>query len=372
MKILILSCNTGGGHNSVANALLDCLCKNGFVCKKLDALLMLSEKKSEIISYGHSFVYKHFPKSFGVTYNFFENHTPKENRNSIIFKIMSNACSNLFKEITENNYDAVICTHIFAMHTLTQLKKSGLLKIPFFLFATDYTCSPGVSEGKFDAVFIPHAELESEFINKGIKKEKLIPCCMPISEDFFKNENADYAKKCLSLEKNKDVLLIMSGSIGCGNIFKLTKLLSYGLNDNIQIAVICGNNTRLLTRLQNANFKNVKAIGYTDKIPLYMDAAKLMITKPGGISVSEAAAKGLPMIFFNAVPGCESRNSDFFVSRQLVTASSDINEISDIAIQLLNDENKLYMMRCNLKSAFLYSSPEIIEKTVTESIMQRI
>ena len=60
----------------------------------------------------------------------------------------------------------------------------------------------------------------------------------------------------------------------------------------------------------------IHIVGYTDKVSLYMDSADLYLTKPGGISVTEAAIKQCPMLFINAVAGCqgtERTNMDFFL-----------------------------------------------------------
>ena len=76
MKVLILSANTGGGHNSTARALADQLVKQNIEYEIADTLAFISEKVSDFISWGHSYVYRKLPKLFGVGYRFEEKHPP--------------------------------------------------------------------------------------------------------------------------------------------------------------------------------------------------------------------------------------------------------------------------------------------------------
>ena len=83
------------------------------------------------------------------------------------------------------------------------------------------------------------------------------------------------------------------------------------------IVVICGNNAKLKESLENQckGHPNVIIQGFTKKIPLYMDACDVLFSKPGGLTSTEAAVKGVPLIHTAPIPGCENRNAAFFARR---------------------------------------------------------
>ena len=113
-----------------------------------------------------------------------------------------------------------------------------------------------------------------------------------------------------------------------------------GLPEQAEVTVICGTNQRLYRQLKRRYAKNdhIHIVGYTDQVSLYMDSADLYLTKPGGISVTEAAAKQLPMLFVNAVAGCEQYNMDFFTKRHSAITAETPKLLAQKGIHLLFSE----------------------------------
>ncbi|MEE1160471.1 MAG: hypothetical protein U0K70_00245, partial [Acutalibacteraceae bacterium] len=102
MRLLILSCNTGEGHNSAARAIKGYLETKNIPCEIRDALAFWSPEKSKIISKGHVFIYRKMPKLFGVSYRFEENHPPKEGDESFIYELVIKGCDSLEEYLSEN------------------------------------------------------------------------------------------------------------------------------------------------------------------------------------------------------------------------------------------------------------------------------
>ncbi|MBR4909872.1 MAG: glycosyl transferase [Clostridia bacterium] len=352
MKVLLLSCNTGQGHNSAAKAIKDYFEKHGVKCDIKDALAYWSEKSSKIISSGHVYIYRNLPKLFGIGYKFEENHPAKGDKSSFMYNLVTRGCKALKADLDESDYSAVVCTHIFPAMMLTKIKKKWGLDIPTYSVATDYTCCPGTSETDVDYYFIPHADLTDEFIAAGIPKAKLVDSGIPVNPIFYKKSSRAYAKGFLNLPEDKKIALIMCGSMGCGPIKQFVEMLPEMLPENAHLVVICGSNRRLYKSLNKHEHSNVSIIGYTTRISYYMDAASVILTKPGGLSSTEAAVKHLPMIFINAVPGCETRNFDFFLSRGFADSSPEISDLAELLCDYLRDESKTSNMEKKLKDNF--------------------
>ena len=367
MRLLILSCNTGEGHNSAAKAIKERFVNGGWQCDIKDALAFWSPEKSKLISKGHVFIYRKMPKLFGVSYRFEENHPPKDGDESLIYELVIKGCNSLYEFLQTEKYDAVVCTHVFSAMMMTELKKRRKINIRSYFVATDYTCSPGVNQTAMDAYFIPHKKLIKEFADNGLPMSRIIPSGIPVRCDFYNKTEPQKAKRTLSLPQDKRVALLMCGSMGCGPIKDLAELLPQQLPEDALLVIICGNNVKLYRSLTKYPLpENVRVIGFTSRMPLYMDAAELILTKPGGLSTTEAAVKGLPMIFIDAVPGCETRNIEFFISNGCADMREGAIKLCDAVCDYLEIPSKLHKMSQTLKDEFSGCAAEIIREHIVK------
>ena len=361
MKILILSCNTGGGHNAAANALKKYFTDRHIPCDITDALAYISENFSKLISNGHVFVYRNLPKPFGVAYRYEENHPPK-----MIYKILSNAAEPLYEDIKMKGYDAVLSTHVFSSMILTEIKRRYRTSVKTYFVATDYTCSPGVGDLDTDLFFTPHKGLNKEFIQRGVSASKIVPCGIPVKDAFFPPIEREKAREMLQFPQDARILLLSCGSMGAGPMKKLATKLVDRLDKRSYLVVVCGTNNRLCKdiRREMRGRSNVRVLGYTSQIERYMAAADLFLTKPGGLSSSEAFYQRLPMIVINAVPGCETRNLEFFKKMSLAETADSVDAIVDLAITRLTDKKYLAWASKNIAMHFSQNPTQAICETV--------
>ncbi len=366
-KYLILSCNTGEGHNSAAASIKEYFEQKGLFCEIKDALSFWSPEKSKIISKGHVFIYRKLPTLFGMGYRLLEGKKPpKEGSDSIMYDLVTHGCEELLSFLRCNDFEAVICTHLFSAFMMTELKKSRLCSLPFYFVLTDYTCYPGIKEADCDAMFIPHPALKDDFMAIGIPESTIVPTGIPIRPSFYDKQSKAKAKTALKLNPDKRIVLLTSGSMGCGPIKSLADMLCERMPSDVQLVTICGSNKRLYNSLSKDTPENLTVVGYTTEMSLYMDAADLILTKAGGLSSTEAAIKSLPLVFINAVPGCETRNRDFFVSRGLAETADKEKELVDIVCACLSDPERLNRVRERLKSDFDFCAVEEIYKYLSK------
>lgn len=369
MRLLILSCNTGEGHNSAAKAIKEQFVKQNAECDIKDALAFWSPEKSKLISKGHVFIYRNMPKLFGVSYRFEENHPPKNGDESLIYELVTKGCDSLSEFLAENSYDAIICTHVFSAMMVTELKRRCKVSLPCYFVATDYTCSPGVNQTSMDAYFIPHKRLIPEFAENGLPVSKLIPSGIPVRSAFYKKTDKDEARRTLGLPESRKTVLLMCGSMGCGPIKSLAEELPEYMPASSTLVIICGSNVKLFKLLTKKQLpQNCHVIGFTNKMPLYMDAADLILTKPGGLSTTEAAVKALPMLFINAVPGCETRNIEFFLNNGCADMRDTDLELCDAVCDYLEDPVKLKSVSETLSEEFFGNATECIYEYVLKDV----
>ena len=354
MRILILSANTGGGHNSAAKAIAEQFEKKGIRCEIADCLSYISAKASGFISRGHSYVYRNMPRLFGAGYRFEERHSPNFIRNRC-----AKGADGLWRKLREG-FDCVICVHVFAGLMMAAVQEKYNVHIRVCFVATDYTCSPGVAEIGADLYFIPHKALREEFVQAGISSEKLYACGIPIVRDFYQPLDQIKAKEALGLPTDKKLTLIGGGSMGAGNLEKEATRLFERMPADSALCVLCGNNRNAYDCLLRKSNERFFAVPFTDAMPTYMSAADLYITKPGGLTTTEAIAKRLPMVLVHAVPGCETRNFDFLTENGLACGAKKRRLARDLALKLLSDPNRLEHLKARMSSFMPQQSAERI------------
>jgi len=342
MRVLILSCNTGEGHNSSAKAIktyMDCL---GLDSEIKDTLSTASTTISNRVSkaYNYSIRGSLFYNLYSIG-DFVSTHLTRVK--SPIYYANSLYADKLYQYICRYDYDAIIAVHLFAAESLTAIKRKYKLSIPTLFVMTDYTCIPFINETELDMYAIPHQDLIDEFVNSGIPREKIIVTGIPVNNTEIslpKKEARELANYTFRWSDSQGYwFMIMGGSMGFGNIAQLLTALCKRVTTSDRIICICGKNSEQQTSVsrQFAEFQQVKVLGYTDKVPLLMDCCDVLFSKPGGITSTEAIIRNIPLIHTAPIPGLEDKNAQFFHYRNMSYFTKNIQEQVDTAIKLCND-----------------------------------
>lgn len=337
MNILILSCNTGEGHNAAGRAVLEQLERRGAHGVLVDALSFASRGVSKLVCDVHTNAYRKAPAIFDAGYG--RSERTAESGDSIAYRANALYAKKLLRYIRAGGFDAVVAPHVFPAEALTCLKRQRMLPLPCCFIATDYTCSPFVGETALDGYCIPHASLEEEFCERGLPRERLFVTGIPVAAAFAAHTPRAEARRTLRLPADGRVILLMAGSMGAGHIEEVAAQLLPQLTVNDRLLLVCGSNEKLRQSLLGEHRMDPRAVilGFTDRVSLLMDAADLLLTKAGGLTSTEAAVKGIPLVLMDVVGGCESRNIDFFNEHGLARAAQAPADIARLALSLLDD-----------------------------------
>lgn len=285
---------------------------------------------------------------------------------SPVYRFLALGAKNLEKTLTAGNYNGVVCTHIFGALMMTGVRNRKLADVPCFFVATDYGVTPLLDLCDMEGYFIPAEDMKSEFLRLGISDEKLIASGIPVHQEFHKAGNRENARKNLNLPPDWPVVLLMCGSLGCGPIRKIAKRIRKELPEEATLVVICGRNERLFVSMSDLEGPGIRVLGFSREIARYMDAADLIVTKPGGLSATEAANKHLPMVFLNTVGGCEERNFERFINRGYAWGSKAPEQVVRLAVQLVENPQARSRMAAFLGRDFVRNSALIIAEHVIE------
>lgn len=344
MKVLILSCNTGEGHNSAARAIRNHLIEHQVDCTVTDTLSLIGDTFSKRIS--RLYIYSTQTNLFKYIYRIGTKISEfLEKVKSPVYHWNRSYSDKLQSLIELNGYDAVICVHLFPAEAMTALRNKGKSSIPAIFVMTDYTCIPFLEETELDSYVIPHEHLIEEFAENGIPRSKLYPFGIPVDKTFHCGHSKQEARREVAETFGWDIpidsnwFLVMTGSMGFGNTQTIIDETVRQSLDGTEIIAVCGRNEEMLQELREENkyIHTVHPIGFTDKIPLLMDACDVLFTKPGGISSTEAMSKQIPIIHTDPIPGCETRNAEFFHYHGMSYSCTDPAQQVKIALRLCED-----------------------------------
>lgn len=323
MEVLILSCGTGGGHNAAAEALREECERRGDRVVFMDPYALRSDRTVRLVSGAYVSLVQKTPRFFGVVYKLGELVRKLPWRSPVYF-INRKAARAMGRFLAENHFDVILMPHLFPAEILTCLKRQGVSLPKTIFVATDYTCIPFTEETDCDAYVIPHPDLLGEFEGRGIPREKLHPLGIPVRRAFRQSITRTDARKALGLDPDETYLLVSGGSMGAGVLKRAVAELYRQFGVSAQLIVICGTNRRLYRTLAKKYGSAVTLLQTTDQMALYLAACDLYLTKPGGLSTTEAAVVGLPLVALHPIPGCETKNAAFFISHHFAISLSQI------------------------------------------------
>lgn len=350
MKVLFLSVTAGQGHNQTAKAAIEYLEAKNIDCALLDTFDYINPILSQSISQGYLMSTKLTPSVYGRFYRLAEKLEKNNAKMSINRLTNSVLAKKLSSFIRGYDPDVIVCTHIFAAQIVTQIKHEDM-RAKTLGIITDFTVHPFWEDTDLDYYITANELLTRQAEKKGINKERVKTFGIPIHMKFAHKRPIGEARAALGIE-DKDTILVMSGSMGFGNVTRIIKQLDK-LDFDLQIISVCGNNHSLKHRIDNLDMtKKVYNFGFVNNVDVMMDASNCIITKPGGLTVSESMAKALPMILINPIPGQEDRNAEFLLNNGLAMKVTKTYPIDEAIYQLLTNTEKIQAMisRINLMS----------------------
>lgn len=326
MKVLFLSVSIGGGHNKAAQAVEESIKK---LYPQSDTLIIDTIKYvnpliDKLIVKGYLNTLKTSPLLYKKLYEISDTDENIYDFSNVVNKLLSRKIKKLINYFNPN---IIICTHPFPAQMISTMKKRGKISVPVATILTDFIIHNLWIQNPMDAYFVAHEYMKEELINRGVPEEIIFPVGIPVLEKFKTKLNREKVLSDLGFSSDKPVFLLMGGSLGIGKIDDVFRSLVFGVN-NFQVIVITGDNKKLLNHLNSlckTSNKNVKLFEYTDEINTLMDASDFIITKPGGVTISEALIKELPIIIISPIPGQEERNARFLIN-------------SGAAVELLKNE----------------------------------
>lgn len=389
-KVLIMSASTGGGHNRAARAIKEELESRtidnmSIECEIVDSLKLVNNTMDKVISRGYEKSALYTPKAYGSVYRFSE--TTIASKNEFKTNPLTSLMARKFKHLlNESTPDLIIGTHPFPMIALSTLKKNNNIhslsrsesfykstKVdipPMISVLTDYTTHSTWIQNEIDYYIVGHEYVKELLVYEGVDSEKVKAYGIPVEKSFLSHRDRETVLTELGLSPEKLTVLLMGGSFGAGNIKETLEDL-IAIDRDFQILVITGKNEHLKDKLSKMldstiHNKNICLLGYTNKMNDILASIDVLISKPGGLTTTEALLNDVPMIVPYFIPGQEEENLDFLTNCGAALRTTKKYSLPVLLKVLIDDPSRLDNLRKNIKSIRKFDSAVNISNLVVD------
>jgi processive 1,2-diacylglycerol beta-glucosyltransferase len=344
-RILIVSVKAGAGHLKAAEAVEAAFAKYhpDVEVKNIDLL----NYSNELIKYLYGKLYldvvKVIPELYAYSYKHYESSKKFIKPRFLIDKFNF---SDVFQLVEQFDPDVVVATHFISEAVLENYRRKRKKPFRIAVTLTDYEFHPVWLVSNIDLYFTATEEVKSSLLFYGVPPDRIVTSGIPIHPKFSTEKDRNKLLAKYGLNKQSPVVLVSAGSFGVTPLGEVIADFS-AIKDEFQMAVVCGNNAKLkkdLESKQKSEPRLKKIFGFVDFTDELMALSDLLITKPGGITVSESMATGLPMMLIEPIPGQEEANADYLVEKGAAVKARNLPVLVSKLGLLIRSPDKLKAM----------------------------
>ena len=343
-RILVLTLSFGAGHVSAAQSIVAEFRKQipEADVRLTDALENCSLSFKAFYVWTYWAMIRYAPS---VWEKFFSSRIERRDEQTAPVWIWKKGCRKVFDEIRNFQPDLIVAAEVGASEIAVIARRENVTNAAIVNVITDYEAEPIWVKSEISAYAVATESVKKQLENWGANAEKIEVCGIPLNENFARKYDADETRKQFGLDA-RPIVLLMGGGMGPTRMAEVAaELLQKGVNLNI--VALPGKDQSAaakLKKLSSSETTNLHVIGWTNLIAPLMQIARILATKPGGVTLSEAAVCSLPLVLFDGIPGPEDANAARFVEAGAAVATENPPETADEILRLLKDDEQLRAM----------------------------
>ncbi len=343
----ILSCNYGGGHRRVGEAIAaEWETETGGRAELVDFFARFVHPMFDAIT---KFSYIQSVRRAPLLYGMFYKMTGEIRPDSHVQRAINRmGMERLEDYLAAERPDVVCCVHCTPAGTMSDLKIARRTAVPCLTVITDYVTHSQWIHPHVDQYCVPSASVREGLLARGISPDRIAVTGMPIEQKFLRPLDRGALMTRFGLSPTVPVVLVMAGAYAMlGGVPDVVGMLA-DFSRPLQIIVVCGHDRRLedQVRAQAARSQHrFQVYGYVDIVEELMTVSDLLVTKAGGVTVSEALTKRLPMLIYRPIPGQEEGNTRFLLEHGAAVVCRTPQELRNALNDLLTHRDRLAAMR---------------------------
>ena len=355
-KVLLLSASAGAGHVRAAEAVEKAFkqrkVSDGLEVHHFDVLNYTNKLFRHLYSKAYIDLVNKMPEVPGWVYDKLDKPWKNERRRLALDKLNTRPFVKLLREYQP---DLIVCTHFLPAEIVSWLKAKERLASRQVIIVTDFDVHAMWLVHHYERYFVAVDEARVYLETLGIPPEKITVSGIPIDPVFAIKKDKQEMRAKHGLAPDRTTILLSAGGFGVGSVDALVQSL-LPLQHRAQVVAICGRNEELKERLTKVASRIkpdasvlLKPFGYTKEMDELMTASDLVLGKPGGLTTSEALAKGLVFVIVNPIPGQEERNSDHLLEGAAAIRCNNLPTLSYKLDRLLADPQRFKSMQANAR-----------------------
>jgi processive 1,2-diacylglycerol beta-glucosyltransferase len=353
-RVLILSASAGAGHVRAAQALERAMAQRNAAeeIHHVDMLEYTNALFRTVYSKAYLKMVDRMPEVLGWLYD--QHDVPwREERPKVAFDKLN--AGPIVKLLERYQPQVAVCTHSLPAEIISWLKERGRLETRLVVVITDFDLHALWLCPRCDHYFVALEETRAHLEELGVGADRITVSGIPIDPVFAQTKNKQQLRAKHGLRPDRTTILISAGGYGVGKVeIILTSLLR--LKHPAQLIAVCGRNQELQERLQAMLGEippgarvSLKVVGYTTEMDELMGASDLVVGKPGGLTTSEALAKGLVFVVVNPIPGQEERNSDHLLEAGAAIRCNNLPVLAYKIDKLLDEPRRFAALQANAR-----------------------
>jgi processive 1,2-diacylglycerol beta-glucosyltransferase len=350
-RVLLLSATSGAGHVRAAQALEKAFVARGdCAVEHIDALQYVSRLFQRVYDKAYISMVRRAPELMGVLYDRTDQPWLHPRRRLVLDRLNTGPMIRMLKRVQP---DLCVATHFLPAEIIAWLIAKKKLRAHNAIVVTDYDVHAMWLCRTVDRYYVAIDEAAEYLAHIGVPRENLRVTGIPVDPLFAIPVNRSAARSELGLDVAAPMILISAGGYGIGPVEQLVKDL-LALDRPWQIAAIAGKSEKTRKRLEelakgagklSSGSPRLCPVGFTTEMDKYMAAADLMVGKAGGLTTSEALARGLPMALIEPIPGQEERNADHLLEAGAAIRCNNLPAAAWKIAALLDDSSRFTRMK---------------------------
>ncbi len=368
--ILILTASAGAGHNMAARALQHALVAalpRG-VIEVHDILESAHPLFRRLYAGGYATIIRRAPALMGLLYEAFDRPN-RPLRDRLRAGLQVAGLRGAIRYILRRRPRLIVNTHFLAAEIVARLRREGRLACPHATVTTDFEAFRLWVQEPTERYYVATDLGRAYLTASGVPAERIRVSGIPVRPAFLAPLGRVEARRRVGLEAEQPVVLVVCSGLGVRRSEGLRTALR-ALPPEVQIVVVAGGDERVRARLARAPGVG-RVLGYTERMHEWMRAADVLVSKPGGLTTSEALVCGLPMVIVHPIPGHETRNSDWLLEHGAAIRVNHPRLLAYRVAGLLAEPRRLTRMRQAAAGLGRPRAAEVIADDLLELLGER-
>ncbi|WP_142303619.1 MGDG synthase family glycosyltransferase [Evansella halocellulosilytica] len=332
---LIFSASIGQGHNQAAKAIQQEFLKQGYNPRIIDTF-------HAIHPFLHTFMVRSYIQLLKVTPSLWGRMYFKAEKQPLFLlldRFGTLFVDHLYSMMIKEECPFLISTHPFVTAFLTRVKQVKKVNIPLYTVITDFVLHPAYLREEIDGYFTASNDIEPFANVHNVHSHRFYSTGIPICENTCFTKSKAYVRNELGLDRQRKIILIAGGGIGLTDYVKVIQSLEY-IKDQIQVICMVGHNEKVKKKILKQETKHtVKVVGFTNHFMQYLKACDAIISKAGGLTLSEALACETPMVIYKPVPGHEEHNAQYLSQTGAAIKVDQDDQLPKVIATLLYEQD---------------------------------